>query len=103
MLLLEFFSILCCVTAVHVGVFFFLMVRRPPRSTRTATLFPYTTLFRSRQDEMPRPVHEPGEPPDVLAAERLEAEDIDLERPDDEDDRQVRQIESRDQIGRAHV
>src|SRR3546814_11999688 len=28
-------------------VFFFLMVRRPPRSTRTDTLFPYTTLFRS--------------------------------------------------------
>src|SRR3546814_5612281 len=26
---------------------FFLMIRRPPRSTRTATLFPYTTLFRS--------------------------------------------------------
>src|SRR3546814_5481041 len=30
---------LCC--------FFFLMIRRPPRSTRTDTLFPYTTLFRS--------------------------------------------------------
>src|SRR3546814_3905258 len=31
------------------GVFtvFFLMIRRPPRSTRTDTLFPYTTLFRS--------------------------------------------------------
>src|SRR3546814_3056275 len=29
---------------------FFLMIRRPPRSTRTDTLFPYTTLFRS-----PRP------------------------------------------------
>src|SRR3546814_10328296 len=28
---------------------FFLMIRRPPRSTRTDTLFPYTTLFRSRQ------------------------------------------------------
>src|SRR3546814_1963783 len=28
-------------------VFFFLMRRRPPRSTRTDTLFPYTTLFRS--------------------------------------------------------
>src|SRR3546814_18640567 len=28
-------------------VFFFLMFRRPPRSTRTDTLFPYTTLFRS--------------------------------------------------------
>src|SRR3546814_4671970 len=31
--------ILCCV--------FFLRTRRPPRSTRTDTLFPYTTLFRS--------------------------------------------------------
>src|SRR3546814_8099035 len=31
---------LCC---------FFLMIRRPPRSTRTDPLFPYTTLFRSRQ------------------------------------------------------
>src|SRR3546814_16852938 len=30
-------------------LFFFLMIRRPPRSTRTDTLFPYTTLFRSRR------------------------------------------------------
>src|SRR3546814_3718261 len=30
-----------------VVMFFFLMIRRPPRSTRTDTLFPYTTLFRS--------------------------------------------------------
>src|SRR3546814_16596025 len=29
--------------------FFFLMIRRPPRSTRTDTLFPYTTLFRSER------------------------------------------------------
>src|SRR3546814_8783587 len=29
------------------SVLFFLMIRRPPRSTRTDTLFPYTTLFRS--------------------------------------------------------
>src|SRR3546814_8696604 len=29
------------------SVFFFLMIRRPPRSTRTDTRFPYTTLFRS--------------------------------------------------------
>src|SRR3546814_10883765 len=35
--------------------FFFLMIRRPPRSTRTDTLFPYTTLFRSIQIERPRP------------------------------------------------
>src|SRR3546814_17230476 len=29
------------------SLFLFLMIRRPPRSTRTDTLFPYTTLFRS--------------------------------------------------------
>src|SRR3546814_3560891 len=29
------------------------MIRRPPRSTRTDTLFPYTTLFRSRQAHGP--------------------------------------------------
>src|SRR3546814_13954414 len=34
------YSHFCC-------FFFFLMIRRPPRSTRTDTLFPYTTLFRS--------------------------------------------------------
>src|SRR3546814_21108872 len=32
---------------VIVMLFFFVMIRRPPRSTRTDTLFPYTTLFRS--------------------------------------------------------
>src|SRR3546814_14245485 len=32
--------------------FFFLMIRRPPRSTRTDTLFPYTTLFRSVEAEV---------------------------------------------------
>src|SRR3546814_4117149 len=31
----------------YLVIFFFLMIRRPPRSTRTDTLFPYTTLFRS--------------------------------------------------------
>src|SRR3546814_20779447 len=31
--------------------FFFLMIRRPPRSTRTDTLFPYTTLFRSTETD----------------------------------------------------
>src|SRR3546814_1204269 len=31
-------------------MFLFVMIRRPPRSTRTDTLFPYTTLFRSRGD-----------------------------------------------------
>src|SRR3546814_16296802 len=31
--------------------FFFLRIRRPPRSTRTDTLCPYTTLFRSGRDQ----------------------------------------------------
>src|SRR3546814_11314623 len=30
-------------------LFFFLIIRRPPRSTRTDTLFPYTTRFRSAE------------------------------------------------------
>src|SRR3546814_885998 len=34
--------------------FFFLMIRRPPRSTRTDTLFPYTTLFRSQPEAVMR-------------------------------------------------
>src|SRR3546814_17912179 len=38
-----------CLSSILVVCFFFLMIRRPPRSTRTDTLFPYTTLFRSRQ------------------------------------------------------
>src|SRR3546814_18413495 len=33
--------------ATRVVILLFLMERRPPRSTRTDTLFPYTTLFRS--------------------------------------------------------
>src|SRR3546814_20358046 len=37
----------CFVFAFLYMYFFFLMIRRPPRSTRTDTLFPYTTLFRS--------------------------------------------------------
>src|SRR3546814_16771490 len=41
MYICYFFSL--CVTC-----FFLLRIRRPPRSTRTYTLFPYTTLFRSR-------------------------------------------------------
>src|SRR3546814_464765 len=35
-----------CLCLAH-SIIFFLMIRRPPRSTRTDTLFPYTTLFRS--------------------------------------------------------
>src|SRR3546814_16617079 len=37
----------CTFDNAYVNIVFFLMIRRPPRSTRTDTLFPYTTLFRS--------------------------------------------------------
>src|SRR3546814_17877434 len=37
--MMKFVDLILCI--------FLLMVRRPPRSTRTDTLFPYTTLFRS--------------------------------------------------------
>src|SRR3546814_16290475 len=40
------FLLLCIIDFVCI---FFLMIRRPPRSTRTDTLFPYTTLFHRRQ------------------------------------------------------
>src|SRR3546814_9078590 len=40
----------------HISLcFFFVMIRRPPRSTRTDTLFPYTTLFRSPPAPPPTP------------------------------------------------
>src|SRR3546814_16419095 len=44
-------------------LFFFLLIRRQPRSTRTDTLFPYTTLFRSIHHSWPIPAG--------LAAERI--------------------------------
>src|SRR3546814_3102137 len=44
---------LCC---------FFLMIRRPPRSTRTDTLFPYTTLFRSQLSRRVGQRHPPRHP-----------------------------------------
>src|SRR3546814_17674843 len=52
------FIVCFCVRLVVLGILctllFLLMIRRPPRSTRTDTLFPYTTLFRSpRAAEMP--------------------------------------------------
>src|SRR3546814_20544794 len=40
---------------IYISIFFFVMIRRPPRSTRTDTLFPYTTLFRSAWGRQQRP------------------------------------------------
>src|SRR3546814_16424789 len=62
-----FFCILLFTPLLFFLLFFFLMIRRPPRSTRTDTLFPYTTLFRSA--------------PDVAAAQaRLDKAKLDLAR-----------------------
>src|SRR3546814_8784292 len=59
----------CCVF-----LLFFLMIRRPPRSTRTDTLFPYTTLFRSVDAGVGSGDH------DVISALRLERHVV-TERP----------------------
>src|SRR3546814_10799677 len=52
------------------------MIRRTPRSTRTDTLFPYTTLFRSvaqRAEELGLPVLKPEHPKDPAFQEQLKA------------------------------
>src|SRR3546814_14602192 len=88
------------------SVFFFLMIRRPPRSTRTDTLFPYTTLFRSvvgglqhhHVDAAARDVGRQRIDEVDLAADReegrVEGEDV---GGDVEGDRRLAEI------GRAHV
>src|SRR3546814_1007935 len=45
------------------------MIRRPPRSTRTDTLFPYTTLFRSRRARLPGLFCAPALPADLACAD----------------------------------
>src|SRR2546430_12230469 len=54
---LRYFCILI-LTSSLIFFFFFLMIRRPPRST----LFPYTTLFRSRSGQQPARGHNTHQP-----------------------------------------
>src|SRR3546814_18193601 len=61
-----------------VYVVFFLMIRRPPRSTRTDTLFPYTTLFRS--SDLRHPAGDGGDRRDFNKTGRLPCSDPDLDR-----------------------
>src|SRR3546814_15702233 len=69
--------------------FFFLMIRRPPRSTRTDTLFPYTTLFRSGG----------ADPEDQLAQLPQAAErQFEPDREEQQDDAEL--AEQRDILGR---
>src|SRR3546814_11563676 len=71
---------------------FFLMIRRPPRSTRTDTLFPYTTLFRSGEDR---------------AGGKSDPDSQRVDRADEVFDRAPEHAGTRRralfQIGRAHV
>src|SRR3546814_12194676 len=63
----------CCYHVVSLlSYIFFLMIRRPPRSTRTDTLFPYTTLFRSIASKLLGNVFaEQEEPPTVTFATKI--------------------------------
>src|SRR3546814_6600428 len=63
---------ICCYATSYLlfeVLFFFLMIRRPPRSTRTNTLFPYTTLFRSAGGAPAGQTRSHGEPRDGRSCE----------------------------------
>src|SRR3546814_20908760 len=70
-------SYVSCVSYIFLSnVIFCLMIRRPPRSTRTDTLFPYTTLFRSKLGEIsaalgPKAPEEGSGRPEIGASPRL--------------------------------
>src|SRR3546814_13892665 len=71
------------------------MIRRPPRSTRTDTLFPYTTLFRSEKPEMRCDIAAAGDEAAVdhfleLIGDRERCERRDTER--DRGDHQLQRI-----------
>src|SRR3546814_15880111 len=98
--MLDVTVFLCC-------LFFFLMIRRPPRSPRTDTLYPYPTLFRS-----PLPEEKPYDGPVdeafgayqrglyvtalAIALPRAEAGDAAAQTL-------VAEMMTKGQIGRAHV
>src|SRR3546814_12426452 len=74
----------------YISLFFLLMSRRPPRSTRTYTLFPYTTLFRSCIEQMAKAVVEFGDERDHLAALRSRPKrPVHLETRRDVDERRL--------------
>src|SRR3546814_15492268 len=95
---------------VYLLIFFFLMIRRPPRSTRTDTLFPYTTLFRSEGidaveavDDIAALIVDPFERRDILKPHEIAAA-LDVPVLIEEVQEIVhRRIELQLEIGRAHV
>src|SRR3546814_8212847 len=88
------------------------MIRRPPRSTRTDTLFPYTTLFRSSTRRLPgrRGLLPPsravslgwsGEPVGVLDRRRLGVGGCLSERVEGGDQRTERAVQRADVVVRS--
>src|SRR5213082_4078332 len=80
MLLLNIYYIIEVSSRAHITsdlLFFFLMIRRPPRSTLCQTLFPYTTLFRSPRGR-PGPGPREGDRP----PRRSEEHTSELQSPD---------------------
>src|SRR5881628_4103855 len=61
--------------------FFFKIIQRPPRSTRQSTLFPYTTLFRSRgpRREITTPSTSPAMEPGAATRSRSEEHTSELQ------------------------
>src|SRR3546814_20176465 len=57
-----------CLLLLVLDLFCFLMIRRPPRSTRTDTLFPYTTLFRSLGPDAVGMYYDAGDDSSIEAA-----------------------------------
>src|SRR3546814_4728075 len=78
----------CCFLAGMIVCVFFLMIRRPPRSTRTDTLFPYTPLFRS--DARPHARQHPGHP----AAARRRHRRFRSRRGDDRSEEHTSELQS---------
>src|SRR3546814_13209783 len=83
------------------------MIRRPPRSTRTDTLFPYTTLFRSDRHQVARLFEAPADRMLARAARAAEVAEafiaqigalIDAERPIDDERRGRHAIVERGRI-----
>src|SRR3546814_14106690 len=81
-----------------ISYIFFVMTRRPPRSTRTDTLFPYTTLFRSAQ--------RPGDVVTTMSGQTVEVINTDAEGRlvlCDAITWTQKTIKPKVKIGRAHV